>query len=612
MTPPEAGVRALPRLGRPTGRDVVAGFVTGLFSIPEGMAYASIGGFNPVLGLYSGMAPTLVGAVFARTVLMTTTLTSAIALSSQSVLAQAGLDPTDLGNVAMLTLMVGAVMTVFGVFRLGSAMSFVSTAVMTGFTTGIALQIIAGVLKDATSYASDQHNTLLKIGDWAVHVQQWDLASTLVAVATVGVWFLARLFRPLKALALLISLAVVTLVVVIAGVDVETVGDIASIPNALPHPVLPNFAAAPHLITGAIAVSLVALAQAAGIGAAVPNPDGTRTSVSGDFVAQGLGNLAGGLTQALPTGGSLSRTGVATGAGARTRWSNIFAGAWLALIVLLVGKQAEVIPMPVIGGLVMVIGLELVLGRRKDIALVFRTAPLSAVAMVVTFLATTALPLQDAIFIGAGLSLVLFCVQVQRQARLVRLTRQPDGSWRMSKPPAEIPSGEVTVLGYSGAGIFAELERIDELWPDTAQTVNAAVVLEVRFVPEVPSATMVVAFGRWADRLRDRGCRLVLTGVNRQLAETLDRSGITARLGPENVVPATDVLLRSLENAYALGEAWVARDPDAPWGDGPKADQSVADQPDADRPEADQPEADQSVADRPGPAQPGSDRPGPD
>jgi sulfate permease, SulP family len=117
--PPRTGSRTEPpKLGRPTGKDVVAGFVTGLFSIPEGMAYASIGGFNPVLGLYSGMAPTLVGAVFARTVLMTTTLTSAIALSSQSVLAQAGLDPTAPGNIATLTLMVGIVMTLFGLFRL--------------------------------------------------------------------------------------------------------------------------------------------------------------------------------------------------------------------------------------------------------------------------------------------------------------------------------------------------------------------------------------------------------------------------------------------------------------------------------------------------------------
>src|SRR4051812_20228332 len=197
----------LPKLGRPTGKDVVAGFVTGLFRVPVGMAYAGIGGFNPVLGLYSGMAPTLVGAVFARTVLMTTTLTSAIALSSQSVLATAGLDPADPGNIATLTLMVGIVMTLFGLFRLGSVMSFVSTAVMTGFTTGIALQIIAGVLKDATAYASQQHNTLLEIGDWAIHIQRWDPASTLVAAGTIAVWALARLVRPLKSMATLIALA---------------------------------------------------------------------------------------------------------------------------------------------------------------------------------------------------------------------------------------------------------------------------------------------------------------------------------------------------------------------------------------------------------------------
>jgi SulP family sulfate permease len=174
------------------------------------------------------------------------------------------------------------------------------------------------VLKDATAYSSERHNTLVKIGDWLVHAPSWDPASTLVAAATIVVWALARLVKPLKSLATLVSLAVVTIVVLIIGVDVETVGDIASIPNALPHPVLPNFAAAPHLIAGAIAVALVGLAQAAGISAAVPNPDGSRTDVSGDFLAQGLASLAGGVPQSLPTGGSLSRTGVATGAGART------------------------------------------------------------------------------------------------------------------------------------------------------------------------------------------------------------------------------------------------------------------------------------------------------
>lgn len=412
--------------------------MTGLFSIPEGMAYASIGAFNPVLGLYSGMAP------------------------------------------------------------------------------------------------------------------------TLVTIATIGVWALARLVPRLKAMATLISLAVVTVAVSLLGVDVEKVADIATIPNALPVPVAPNFEAVPHLITGAIAVALVALAQAAGIGAAVPNPDGSKTDVSRDFLAQGLANLAGGVTQALPTGGSLSRTGVATSAEARTRWSNVFAGLWLALIVVLVGKQAELIPMPVIGGLVMVIGIELITGRRKDIALVLHTAPLSAVAMIVTFLATTALPLQQAIFLGAGLSLVLFCVQVQRQARLVELVRRPDGRWQTAEPPPDIPSSTVTVLGYVGAGIFAELERIDERWPSTEHTRDAVVVLEVRTIPDVPSATLVEAFGRWSDRLAGRGSRLILAGVDPTLVETLNRSGLTVRIGEQNIVPATGVVLEALESAYAEGSDWLA------------------------------------------------------
>ena len=201
--------------GRPTGKDVTSGLVTGLFSIPEGMAYANIGGFNPVVGLYSGVVPTIVGSMFARTVLMVTTLTSAIALSSASVLAGAGLDPHDPGAIATLTLLVGVVMLALGLLRLGSVMQFVSTAVMTGFTTGIAVQIIAGELGDATGYRPDAHNTVGKIVESVAHVGRWDVATVAVAAATVVVWALARLVKPLRALATLVALVVVWVVVVV-------------------------------------------------------------------------------------------------------------------------------------------------------------------------------------------------------------------------------------------------------------------------------------------------------------------------------------------------------------------------------------------------------------
>ncbi|ROS25879.1 SulP family sulfate permease [Cellulomonas sp. PhB150] len=541
------------KLGRPTPRDAVSGFVTGLFSIPEGMAYASIGGFAAPLGLYSGIVPTIVGSVFARTVLMVTTLTSAIALSSQSVMASAGLQPGDLGALATLAVLVGLVMLILGLLKLGSVMSFVSTAVMTGFTTGIALQIITGVLKDATGYAPQSSNTLGKVVDSFAHIGSWDPLTTAVAVGTVVIWALARLVKRLESLATLVALVVATVVAVAAGFDIERVSDIAAITRTLPPFSLPDLSTIPDLATGAIAIALVALAQSAGIGAAVPNPDGSRPDASKDFTAQGLANIAGGFFSALPTGGSLSRTGVGTSAGAQTRWSGIFAGIWLLVLVLAVGPVAGIIPMAVIGGLLLVIGGELVWGRKADIVLVVRTSWLSALAMLVTFLATTALPLQDAIFLGAGLSILLYAVEVSKQARIVALVPDDEGGWRIEDAPATLPSGRTTVLHVFGSGFFAEVGRFEEEWPDTTGAHDAAVVLSVRGATGIPSSTLLKALERVARQLRDEGNVLVLAGVSPTTREVLARSGLVDVLG-DAVVEQSSVVLGAVREAYELAE----------------------------------------------------------
>jgi sulfate permease, SulP family len=545
-------------LGRPRPKDVIAGLVTGLFSIPEGMAYASIGGFNPVAGLYSGMVSTVLGAAFARTVLMVTTLTSALALSSRSVLAAAGLDPSDPANVAALALIVGAVMLLFGLFKFGAIMNFVSNAVMTGFTTGIAVQIIAGVIFDATGYKPQSHNTIRKFIEAFSHAGSWLVAPCLVAVATVAVWAVFHLIKPLSAYATLIALVVVTVGVTALQVDVETVGDIASIPNALPPFVLPNIGAIPGLLEGGLAVALVGLAQAAGISAAVPNPDGSRPNTSRDFTAQGVANLAGGFFGALPTGGSLSRTGVATSAGAQTRWAGIFAGVWLTLLVLLAGSLAELIPMPLIGGLMLVIGAELVAGRWADVVLVLRTAPLSAVAMLITFVATTELPLHQAILIGAITSLVLYCVKASQSAKLVALRPAPDGGWDRADVPETCPSNEVTVLHYAGVGLFAEVPRIDELWPKVANSTNAVVVLSLGTLPDVPSSKVIRAIRKWATDLEANGGRMYIAGVSPAVEKVLDRGSLVEVVGTDGIVPATTRIFGAIDEALARGTQWIA------------------------------------------------------
>ena len=521
------------------------------------MAYASIGGFNPVVGLYSGVVPGIVASVFARTVLMVTTLTSAIALSSRSVLAEEGLDPADPANVAALAIVVGAVMLVFGLLRFGSIMSFVSNAVMTGFSTGIALQIIAGVLNDATGYKPQSGNTIGKFIDSLAHIGLWQPSAVTVAAGTVAVWAVFHFIKPLESYAILLALVVVTAVVAIAHIDVETVGDIASISNSLPPLTIPNFAVMPELLVGGVAVALVALAQAAGISAAVPNPDGSRSNMSGDFTAQGVGNLAGGFFGALPAGGSLSRTGVATSAGAQTRWAGIFAGIWLALLVLIAGSTAEIIPMPVIGGLIFVIGLELVMGRLPDIKLVLRVAPLSAIAMLITFAATTQLPLHTAILIGVITSLVLYCVKASQSAQLMAL-QQADGGFRVIPVPDQCASNDVTVLHYAGVGLFAEVARIDEEWPKVEGSTNAVVVLSMRMLPDVPSSVAIKALRRWAGELEAHGGRLIVAGVTPTAERILERGGLGDVLGPDGIVPATDQVFGALDEAVDRGREWIA------------------------------------------------------
>ncbi|GAB3703947.1 hypothetical protein GCM10027589_60090 [Actinocorallia lasiicapitis] len=250
---------------------------------------------------------------------------------------------------------------------------------------------------------------------------------------------------------------------------------------------------------------------------------------------------------------------MATAAGARTRWAGVCAGLWLALTVVAAGKYAELIPMPVIGGLILVVGVELILGRVPDIKLVMATSWPSVAAMVATFLATTQLPLQQAIILGAFLSLLLFCGQVARQGRLVRLIpgRNP-GHWATAPLPERLGRDEVIVLHYAGASFFAELTRINQDWPQIRDAHGSTLILSLRALPDVPSSTLVKAFHRNARQLQDAGGTLALVGVQSGLRRLLDAAGTTALIGERNLYPADGELFAPLDRAYTDATARAA------------------------------------------------------
>jgi SulP family sulfate permease len=375
--------------------DLVAGFSTGLFSIPEGMAYAKLAGVNPVYGLYSGVMATIVASLTTGSVLMISTLTSAIAISTASVIGEAGVDPASApAALFTVTFLVGATMLLLGLLKLGVLVNYVSNAVLTGFVAGVSLLIIIGELGDLVGYDPEGANKVEKVVDWVKHMPDWDPVTATIGFATILVMVILKQIERLERYAAVIALLAGTVIISLIGPpSVELVGDIAKIPSSLPMPVLPDFTLIPELALGATSVALIALLQGAGIATAMPNPDGSRSDPSRDFIGQGLGNIAGSFFQSMGTGGSLSRSGVSVESGAKSRWAGVFAGIWLALIVLLFGSAAELVPLSLIAGMLCVIGVELIMGRWADMQLVIRVSPGSTIALVVTFVSVLFIPL---------------------------------------------------------------------------------------------------------------------------------------------------------------------------------------------------------------------------
>jgi SulP family sulfate permease len=350
-----------------------------------------------------------------------------------------------------------------------------------------------------------------------------------------------------------------TAVVGVFDLSVATVGDIASIPRALPGPMLPDFSLVPQLAIGSISVAVVALVQGAGISTAYPNPDGTTASASRDFIGQGAGNVAGSFFQSMPTGGSLSRTGISVGGGARSRWGGVFAVVWLGALVLLLGSAAERVPLSVIAGLLFVIAGELIAGRRANAEFAVHSSWTSTAAMVLTFGAALFIPLQRTIFIGAGTSLLTFVAMSYRAGSVSALERTDDGLWREVDPPDTLVSNTVTVVNLRDWKFYADIPRLAERLPQPATATGAVVVARMRDVRQIRSTGLRV-LEHYRKTLAGGGNVLVLEGVQPDVQNALQRSGIAARLGEANIFPALDEYTASLAAAFDHAQQIVHTD----------------------------------------------------
>jgi SulP family sulfate permease len=546
---------------RTLAEDISAGLVLGVESVPDGLAQGFLAFVNPIYGLYGYMMGTFTAAFFTSSVFMVVQATGAMSLVVASVPA---IHHPGLGDQALFTLAIltGIVMLTLGLFKLGSLIRFVPHAVMTGFVNAVALLIILGQLNDLTGHNPGGSNKIFQAINHLRNLDQIDLPTLMVGLATILLIITLEKTR-LKALGLVAAMIVTSLLVPLFGWDsVAQLQDIAEAPGSLPRPVMPVLSLIPGLIIPAFSLAFVGLVQGASITKSYVNPDGKYPDASGDFVGQGAANIASGLFQGMPVGGSFSATALAANAGARSRFSNIFAGLTMAVIILLFGEWIGYIAMPAMAGLLIVIGFRTF--KPDQVEMVWKTGMMQRVVMGITFFFCLLIPLQYAVLIGVSMSVLLYVLQ-QSNKITIKQWKATDGPYPIEQdPPKTLPVNAVTTLVPYGSLFFAAAPVFEEQLPKiTNESWNAAVILSLRGYDDLGS-TFLTVLERYTADLRKQNCKLILSGVSSHVLTQLEHTGLIRKMGRENVYPAKDQLGQALLEAWDAAEKWLAEQPDLP------------------------------------------------
>lgn len=546
--------RRLP--GRASLRDDgIAGLNGAVSSVPDGMASGILVGVNPIYGLYACMVGPIAGGIFSSTRLMIIATTSAASLSAGQALGSLQGEARDTALFLMVVL-IGALQVVFGLVRTGQLTRFVSYSVMTGFIIGIAvltilsqLPTVAGYVPTAGNNKVTQTFNLLSNLD---RVNLWSLAvavTTLVLAITLPRTRLGNYGR-------LAAIIVPSVLALLFHLDsVQIVRDVGEIPSGIPMPHLPSFSALSFdVVTGALAVSVIILVQGAGVSQSVPNPDGSRRSTSRDFIAQGAANVASGLFRGLPVGGSLSTTALTVISGARTRWAAIFAGLWMALLVIVFPGLVSYVAMPALGVLLILASVSTI--KPTEALSIWNTGWPSRLASITTFLSTLLLPIQAAVGIGVVLSALLYVNESSTDISVVELLKRDDGLIEEHKAPKQLQSNKVTVLDVYGHLFYAGARTLARLLPAPRDAQNPVVILRLRGRNNV-GATLVEVLANYADKIQEVNGRLYLTGISEGAYEQVVRTGKLRLTGPVRAYEATPIRGQSTEEAVADAKTWL-------------------------------------------------------
>lgn len=531
--------------------DLIAGVIVGIVALPLAIAFAIASGVKPEQGLYTAVIAGFVIGALGGTRAQISGPTGAFIVIIYGIVQQYGYD-----GLAVATILAGFILIAMGLLRMGAFLKFIPYPVTVGFTTGIALIIFSGQIRDFLGLRMEKvpADFVEKWEAYARHLATANWQALAVGVASLLIVFLWPRVTP-KIPGSLIAILSVTAAVQLLSLNVETIGSrFGGVPNTFPAPHFPHltWGLITKMFSPALTIALLAAIESLLAAVVADGMMGTRHRSNMELIAQGVGNVISPIFQGIPATGAIARTATNIKSGARTPISTIIHAATLLLIMLFFGKWAALIPMPTLAAILIFVSYNM-----SEYHAFFKLlkSPKSDVAvLLVTFALTVLIDLTVAIQVGVVLAAFLFLQRMSEVAQVNPVTGslQEEEEEELNNQRAiskrTIPQG-VEVFEIYGSLFFGAIERFKDAMRRVERKPKV-LIIRMRMVPAI-DATGLQVLEDVLERTRREGGEMLLTGISEQPLRAMEQAGLLNKLGRENVMPNIDA---ALERARALME----------------------------------------------------------
>ena len=521
-------------------KDVIAGVIVAIIALPLSIALALASGVSPEQGIYTAIIAGFLISFFGGSRVQIAGPTAAFASIVAGIVARNGMD-----GLIMATLLAGIMLILMGVFRLGSLIRFIPYTITTGFTSGIAVTIAIGQLKDffGVTFQKSPIETTGKLMEFLGNIETMNIWAFVIAAISLAIlifWPKINKQIPGSLIAVIVGAAIVKL----ADLPVNTIGSLYTISNDLPSFHMPDisFESIRSVWSDAFTIAILAAIESLLSCVVSDGMIGSRHRSNMELVAQGIGNMGSALFGGIPATGAIARTAANVKNGGRTPIAGMVHGVVLLLVLVVLMPYAALIPMPTIAAILMMVAYNM--SEWREFVDLCKTAPKSdIIVLVLTFALTVIFDLVVAIEVGVVLAALLFMKRMSDVTEVQGWKYVDEADDPMSISLRKVPKNTL-VYEISGPMFFAAADKFLKINISPEKNV---VILRMRSVPAL-DATALHNMQKFYDRCKKSNITLILSHVVEQPYRAMEKAGFVDLVGKDNFCKNIDEALERAES----------------------------------------------------------------